>query len=450
MAFFWLGLRKGMDAGMNHDVGLIRNSEWYKDGPFKIVLFYRYLHILDVEALRDELLLLASGENMLGRVLVSAEGLNGTLAAPADCMSRFIAVMTADSRFSRVDWKYSDAMASVEAPFPCLNIRIVDSIIAPGKGSHGETIINSQIEYDESSFGGIKGGGIHLTATEFHDAIDGVKEGKEGIIIDIRNKFESDIGLFEGAIPVNTNTYPETWKKLDQIIDSSEGGGDKTKPVYMYCTGGIRCEKASAYLKGKGVNNVFQLEGGIHRYIEQYQDTDENLFRGKNFVFDNSHRQAIKEVKSDAEVIGKCLYCSKPHDEYSGLSVCTVCRAMLLCCNECQHNNIHPGEYHCHMHIHLKDCYFTVLERYSVAELIEQKRGLRLIEEHLADNDDRSLKSLRTQRRTLRRQVAKIDARLQYLSEKGNLEYDNPKIENPQVAWWIKQQREQEQLDVQT
>lgn len=418
-------------------------SEWYKDSPFKIVLFYRYVHIIDVDALREELLLLASGENMLGRLLVSKEGLNGTLAAPADCMARFVDSMTADARFKHVDWKYSDAIASAEAPFPCLNIRIVDSIIAPGKGSHGETIINSQIKYDENSFGGINGGGIHLNATDFHDAINGVKEGKEGIIIDIRNRFESDIGIFEGAIPVETNTYPETWEKLDQILDS-----DTNKPVYMYCTGGIRCEKASAYLKGKGVNNVYQLEGGIHRYIEKYQDTDENLFKGKNFVFDNSNRQAV-EVKTNTQVIiGKCIYCSQPHDEYSGLSVCTVCRLPVLCCNECVNNIPHPGEYHCHMHIHLKDCYFTVLERYSIEELREQKRCLTLIEEQISDNNDRSRKSLRTQRRTARRQVAKIDARLQYyLSDRVNNEQENAIIvENPQVGWWIKEQREK-QLD---
>jgi UPF0176 protein len=105
--------------------------------------------------------------------------------------------------------------------------------------------------------GGVEGTGVHLTPSEFHEALG----RDDGICIDVRNGFEYDVGHFKNALNLNTYTYSETWSALDNVLKDK----DPANNIYMYCTGGIRCEKASAYVKAKGYKNVFQLEGGIHR-----------------------------------------------------------------------------------------------------------------------------------------------------------------------------------------
>ena len=203
---------------------------------------------------------------MLGRVLIASEGVNGTLASTTKNMSKFIERMEKLECFAedKVDWKFSDCSPSMVLPFPDLSIRHAKSIIAAGP--LGEKVISQQITYDGSSFGGLKGGGVHLTPREWNEALTHRPDG--AILIDVRNQFECDVGAFEGSQSVATTNYTETWKSLDAIcnLDSVEDNGEtKCTPntVFMYCTGGIRCEKASAYLKGKGINQVYQLQGGF-------------------------------------------------------------------------------------------------------------------------------------------------------------------------------------------
>lgn len=129
------------------------------------------------------------------------------------------------------------------------------------------------------------------------------------MIVDIRNQYEYDIGHFQNARNLETFTYSETWSSLDKLfnkkvtsIEETEIIGQKQKPIYMYCTGGIRCEKASAYLVAKGYENVFQLQGGIHRYLETFPDG--GLFRGKNFVFDTRVSIPTESKAISSEITG--------------------------------------------------------------------------------------------------------------------------------------------------
>lgn len=232
---------------------------WRPGDTYKVVLFYRYAVVEDVELLIGSLMKTCSGLGLLGRILVSSEGINGTLAGSFDSIDRFDVIIRQDDRFRAIDLKYSTGSGE-NLPFIDLSVRRVDEIISCGQGAR--QFIDSNITFDPDSFGGIQGTGIHLSPEEFHVGV----QSKESIVLDIRNKFEYDIGHFEKAVGLDTFQYAETFDTLDNILscevpltDGCTANVDSQKPIYMYCTGGIRCEKASAYLKAKGFNNVYQV-----------------------------------------------------------------------------------------------------------------------------------------------------------------------------------------------
>lgn len=179
-------------------------------------------------------------------------------------------------------------------------------------------------------------GGVHLSPEEFHKSI--VECDKESsVILDCRNGYESKVGYFAGAIKPETRTFSEWPDAVDKLLeDSSLALKDKT--VYMYCTGGIRCERGSAYLKSKGVANVFQLSGGIHRYMEQIP-REESLFKGKNFVFDERRLMGSDQESSSphakVDIVGQCCSCYSPWDLYDENLRCLNCRSLLLVCPRC-------------------------------------------------------------------------------------------------------------------
>jgi hypothetical protein len=175
----------------------------------------------------------------------------------------------------------------------------------------------------------------------------------------------------------------------------------------MYCTGGIRCEKASAMLRKRGVKDVCRLQGGIHRYLDEFGDSGH--FRGKNFVFDQ-RVSASNLMCPSASVVGKCIECSAPYDEISGSRLCSVCRDPT-----CQ---VSWREYHCRRHSAWKHCYFTFLEIFDAGELMAQKTELEEIGESLSPPGD-----YKNVRRTLMRQIAKIQNRLEGL-EAGTAKVD--------------------------
>lgn len=241
-------------------------SVWTPGQPYIVTLFYRYTPIFDPQHLQRVLTSQCNKLGLLGRILLASEGINGTLAGSVDCINAFIEFMKTDQRFSQIDWKSTlvdvkshieDRHSLNELPFLDLSVRIVNEIISCGRQ---RDFINGHIRFDSSTFGGIDGTGKHLKAPEFHTAIEQL-ESSGGMLLDIRNQFEYEIGRFDGALPLQCATYSESWIALDGLLQGKEA----STPVYMYCTGGVRCEKASAYVRSKGFENVFQLEGGIHR-----------------------------------------------------------------------------------------------------------------------------------------------------------------------------------------
>jgi len=240
-------------------------SLWMPGNDYTIALFYRYVAIADPTAFVRDLRQSCEKYGLLGRILVSKEGINGTLAGGVAAIDSFVADMTADPRFAHIDWKFTQDKGD-SLPFLGLSIRVVDEIIASGRAA---SFINENITFDDATYGGITGTGTHLTPTEFHNAL----ARNDGIILDIRNEFEFDIGHFKNSTNLKTFNYAETFDALDQVLgaaptskskaeDVAEPAKEEAPPaqnIYMYCTGGIRCEKASAYLCAKGFTNVYQV-----------------------------------------------------------------------------------------------------------------------------------------------------------------------------------------------
>jgi len=167
--------------------------------------------------------------------------------------------------------------------------------------------------------------------------------------------------------------------------------------IMMYCTNGMLCEKASVALKKCGVREVYQLRGGINRYLEEYPTG--GMFRGKNFVFD----QRVTPGKGDGSVVGRCTTCCAPYDELCGSRVCTVCRDLVLTCSNCRSE---LRELHCHRHAYLATCYFTFLEPFTAEELSWQLEGLRFA---------RELQESANVRKSITKQILKVMTRIQAL-----------------------------------
>ncbi|CAJ1914953.1 unnamed protein product [Cylindrotheca closterium] len=368
-----------------------------------IVLFYKYflaplpqLNATDVEKTESTLQQLCYESSLKGRILLAKEGINGTLSGPdTGTLQAFCARLEeAEPLLHDIDWKFSDN-ASEKEPFPDLKIAIVREIV-----STGNTITLDDIpQY----------GGNHLTPEEFHIALKGDGE-KQTVVIDVRNTFEYNIGHFvppEASFEETLVLNPEmvTFASFNGFCDKN-AEYLKDKKVLMYCTGGIRCEKASAMLTKRGVEDVNQLQGGIHRYVEQFGD--HGYFQGKNFVFD---QRVALDASDNKQIVGQCIYCKTKFDKISGNRICTVCRDLVLVCDECQKTH---REYHCKLHLDWKDCYFTFLEVYASDELKKQLSGLKV----LAESD-----LSRNTKRTLRKQISKLEQRMKDL-ENGSAQID--------------------------
>lgn len=313
-----------------------------------------------------------------------------------------IPVVTVDSP-SDFKWSFHDADDNGSSGlFPDLQIRLVKEVIGTGG-------VLSSIAIQDTSKG-------YLTPEEWHAEMEKIKDEMSSngdstpcdtVLIDCRNHKEFEIGHFEHALDPNTKTFEQFPRWVRENKSALKG-----KKILMYCTGGIRCEKASAFVRNEleddlGSTCVKHLKGGIHKYLEQYGAN--GYWKGKNFVFDgrigvdaNDHIKVQDNcVSGSMQSVGKCLYCARSYDHFTPDAVCTVCREMTLVCVECK-SGLH-GEFHCSDHQHLKKCYFTNLSRFTEKELSAQLRELELILEKIAVG-----KRFRSKRRTLQKQIDRV------------------------------------------
>jgi len=268
----------------------------------KIILFYKYVNLISPKRVLKWQKKICEELGLKGRIILAHEGINATLGGSIQNLERYKEIMNASPEFGGIDYKESEGGAE---SFPRLRIVVKDEIV------------NFQADPIATD---LKNTGVHLPPTQAHELLK--QKPKDLVILDGRNYFEARIGKFTDAITPEISHFRDFPKYIDEHADEF-----KDKQVLMYCTGGIRCERASAYLKSKGVaQEVYQIEGGIHRYVEQFPD---GFFRGNNYVFDN--RVAVK-VNDD--ILGQCDVCEMPCDEFTNC-LNASCNKHFIGCDAC-------------------------------------------------------------------------------------------------------------------
>lgn len=268
--------------------------------------FYQYAQIGNPQLFRDYLFLHWDRLDVLGRIYVAHEGINAQLSVPAKRFEQFKAQLQTITFLKEV--RLNIAIEQNNKSFLKLTIKVRKKIVADG--------------LEDSSFDVTKKG-KHVSAQEFNQLL----EDENTICLDMRNHYESEIGHFKNAVTPDVDTFRQSLP----LIEEDFAAHKEDKNLLMYCTGGIRCEKASAYFKHKGFKNVYQLEGGIIEYARQVKSLGvENKFVGKNFVFDERRGERISE-----EVIAQCHQCGAPCDTHVNCAN-EACHLLFIQCSACQ------------------------------------------------------------------------------------------------------------------
>jgi UPF0176 protein len=268
--------------------------------------FYAYAKIEDPQLFRDNLFIAWNALDALGRIYVANEGINAQMSIPADNFEEFRETLEVYDFMKGI--RLNVAVEQDDHSFLKLTIKVRHKIVADGLNDETFDVTKK---------------GVHLDANKFNEILD----DPNTIVVDFRNHYESEVGHFKGAITPDVETFRESLPIInDQLKDFKE-----TKNLVMYCTGGIRCEKASAYYKHQGFKNVFQLEGGIINYAKQIKEEGlESKFIGKNFVFDNRLGERITN-----DIVSQCHQCGKPCDNHTNC-LNDGCHLLFIQCNDCQ------------------------------------------------------------------------------------------------------------------
>ena len=271
------------------------------------ISFYQYHQIKNTEIFRNHLFVAWDNINVLGRIYVAHEGINAQLSVPAPKFNAFKAHLDSISFLEGI--RLNVAIEQYNKSFLKLKVKVRDKIVADGLNDNTFDVTDK---------------GVHLKAKDFNEII----ADKDTILIDMRNHYESEIGHFQGAITPDVDTFRDS---LPIITDEIIKGNEEDKNIVMYCTGGIRCEKASAYFKHKGFKRVYQLEGGIIEYVRQVKSEGiENKFIGKNFVFDDRMAERVSE-----DVIAHCHQCGETCDTHVNCAN-VHCNLLFIQCDKCQ------------------------------------------------------------------------------------------------------------------
>ncbi|KAJ3587947.1 hypothetical protein NHX12_011542 [Muraenolepis orangiensis] len=313
----------GQLPGGHHTEEPVDTSSWLPDtshlteeelqtGPGKVLLYYHYFRLDDPHTVCAWQKALCEKLHLTGKVRVATEGVNGTVGGTTLATDLYVKTMRSHTLFNTMeeeDFKSSDGGAEC---FSGLKVGVYEEIVPMGVDPD---VISYQLA------------GTHLNPEEFHQEVESLlsegESSQDTVLLDCRNFYESKIGQFSQCLAPNIRKFSYFPDYVDQNLDLF-----RDKKVLMYCTGGIRCERASAYLLSKEVcKEVYQLKGGIHKYLERFPD---GFYRGKLFVFDERYT-----VPSDADAISECRYCSVPWDQYQ---LCTTrfCRQLVLSCPACR------------------------------------------------------------------------------------------------------------------
>lgn len=270
----------------------------------KTISFYNYFPIADPAAFRDELYKGLNALQVFGRIYVAHEGINAQVSVPETNFEAFKTFLYSYPALNNL--RLNIAVDNDGKSFWVLKIKVRQKIVADGINDPSFSMENK---------------GRYVNATEFNK----MTEDKDTIIVDMRNHYEYEVGHFKDAIEVPSDTFREQLPMAAEMLADA-----KEKNIIMYCTGGIRCEKASAYMLHQGFKNVFHLEGGIINYANKVKEQHlDNKFRGKNFVFDDRLGERITD-----EIIAKCHQCGEPADTHTNCAN-EACHLLFIQCEKC-------------------------------------------------------------------------------------------------------------------
>lgn len=281
-------------------------KEKIRSSPEKRVTisFYKYHHITDPSAFRNELYAGFDSMGVLGRIYLATEGINAQISVPERTLEAFKTYLFSIPFLDKV--RLNIAVDDNGKSFFKLKILVRKKIVADGLNDETFDVTN---------------GGVHVDAEQFNELAD----NPDTIVIDMRNHYESEVGHFKGAVCPDVDTFREELQIAEDLMREH-----KDKNLLMYCTGGIRCEKASAWMKHLGFKNVFQLDGGIIKYAQEVKNRGlENKFIGKNFVFDERLGERITP-----EIIANCHQCGAACDDHTNCRN-DGCHLLFIQCHKC-------------------------------------------------------------------------------------------------------------------
>lgn len=275
--------------------------------PRITVSFYKYFSIQNPQEFRDYLYKHLHNLNVFGRIYIAKEGVNAQVSVPQSNFNSFKDFLYSIAELNNV--RLNIAVDNDGKSFWVLSVKVRDKIVADGIA-------------DQNFSMGKKGN--YVDANQMNKLM----QQKETIVIDMRNHYEYEVGHFKNAVEIPSDTFRE---QLPMAVDMMKGNEEKN--IIMYCTGGIRCEKASAYMLHNGFKNVFHLEGGIINYAKDIKEQNlQSKFIGKNFVFDNRLGERITD-----EIISNCHQCGKPCDTHTNC-INDGCHLLFIQCDDCKKN----------------------------------------------------------------------------------------------------------------
>lgn len=261
---------------------------------YKVITFYKYVQVEEPEKLKSEIIDICTKKGILGRILIGEEGINGAASAKNSDITEFMGWLRKDKRFSDLTFRVYECEKTA---YHKLVVRVRKEIVAFGK------------KVD------LRNSGKYVSPKELKELYD---KKEDFVIIDARNDYEFDVGHFDNAIRLPIRNFRELPEKIEEFKDIKE------KKVVMYCTGGIRCEKASAYLKEQGFKDVSHLKGGIIEFNKEFPKTN---FKGANFVFDD-------RLIDSEEILLDCKICGKDAKNYTNCYNLD-CDKLYACCDTC-------------------------------------------------------------------------------------------------------------------
>jgi UPF0176 protein len=275
----------------------------------KVILYYKFVPVHDPHITMLWQKELCARLNLRGRIIISKHGINGTLGGNIESLRQYKREMNASEVFRGIMYKWSDSNGK---EFPRLSVKVKPELVAFN--------LPDEIHVDDN---GVVGGGVHLKPKQVHKL---VKERDDVVFFDGRNAYEAKVGRFKGAVVPDTKTTRDFVAELE----SDKYNDIKDKPVVTYCTGGVRCEVLSTLMKNRGFKEVYQMDGGIVKYGEEYGD--DGFWEGNLYIFDGrmSHK-----FSDNAKDIGECIHCQGKTSNYENCAN-KACNKLVLICSNCK------------------------------------------------------------------------------------------------------------------